>query len=61
LYQLRNQEPVSVSGVLAQATTLLQGQSAPFHVHKFCKMLTGVADPLAVVEDLLKREIVYVV
>ncbi len=61
LYQLRNQEAVALTGVLARATSLLQGQSEPFLVHKFCKMLMGVADPLAVAEDLLRREILYVV
>ena len=61
LYQLRNQEPVSMTGGLAQAAGLLQGQNAPFLVHKFCKMLPGVAEPMALVDDLLRREILYVV
>lgn len=61
LYQLRNLEPVSMTGVLAQAASLLQGQSAPFLVNKFCKMLSGAPDPMAVVEDLVQREVLYVV
>lgn len=61
MYQLRSQEAVPMAGALAQAAALLQGQSAPFLVHKFCKMMSGVSEPMAVVEDLLRREILYVV
>ncbi len=61
MYQLRSQEAVPMAGALAQAAALLQGQSAPFLVHKFCRMMNGVSEPMAVVEDLLRREILYVV